>query len=113
MPLVAGILGIRGPRAQGQCVRSEPDPVVPAVRVEDAAAETAQQRRCLTIRRLTYAADDDVPRLPTVTESVGGGHSIDEEELFIAMKCFLQRRQWVVAHHNAKWLPPTRSKGSQ
>ena len=113
MPLVAGILGIRGPRAQGQCVRSEGHPIVPAVRVEDAAAETAQQRRCLTIRRLTYAAEDDVPRLPTVTESIDGAHSIDEEELCIAMKCFLQRRQWVVAHHNAKWLPPTRSKGSQ
>ena len=69
--------------------------------------------RRLTIRRLTYAAEDDVLRLPTVTESIDGAHSIDEEELCIAMKCFLQRRQCVVANRNAKWLTPTFSKGSQ
>ena len=69
--------------------------------------------RCLTSRRLTYAAEDDVLRLPTFTESIDETHSIDEEELCIAMKCFLQRRQCVVANRNAKWLTPTFSKGSQ
>ena len=69
------------------------------------------------IRRLTGRSGDiaegDVPRLPTVTEATDGAHSGDEEQLCLSMKCFLQRRQCVVAHHNAKCVTPTRSEGSQ
>ena len=69
------------------------------------------------IRRLTERSGDigegDVSRLATVTEATDGAHSGDEEQLCLSMKCFLQRRQCVVAHHDAKCVTPSRSEGSQ
>ena len=68
--------------------------------------------RGLTVR-LGAIAEDDVPRLLTLTEAIDEVHSIVEEELCILMKCFLQRRQCVVANRNAMCVTPTRSEGSQ